>query len=190
MQLYRRYIALAYAIVILSLVAPATAASPEVSRCKFGAYITSLQDVDTVKQTFSADAWIWTVCPNITMQPLQTAEFTTAQSVTAVLDSTFPRPTGYWSQRKISGTFRTDYDLTSFPFERHRLVIGIEEGEQDTSTFDYELDDLNSGLSPSIQLAQWKVDRFSPQRATPCTKRISATRSHHQTRRVGTVTSI
>jgi hypothetical protein len=95
------------------------------------------------------------------MKPIETAEFTTAQSVAGTLDNTIARPTGYWSQRKISGTFRTSFDLSSFPFERHRLVSGIEEGVQDISSCEYEFDAPNSGLSPSIQLAQWKIDRFS-----------------------------
>jgi len=161
MQIQKYRFAVIISTMLFSLLAASSATAAQVARCKLGVYVTSLHDVDTVKQTFSADAWIWTVCPDKKVQPLQTAEFTTANSFTGMLDSTIARPGLSWSQRKISGTFRASFDLTNFPFERHKLIIGIEEGVQDINGFEYELDALNSGINSSIKVPQWNIDGFS-----------------------------
>lgn len=125
--------------------------------CSIGAYVTSIHNIDTIAQTFSADAWVWTICPRGRATPVATMEFTTAQEVDGSLDSALPRGQLIWSQRKITGSFRADYDLRNFPFDRHKLVLGLEEGVDDSSRLRYVLDTKNSGISPAIRDPEWNL---------------------------------
>ena len=55
-------------------------------------------------------------------------EFINADRVTSRLESSTQRGELVWRQRKIRGTFRHNWDLRNFPFDRQTLTIAIEEG--------------------------------------------------------------
>ena len=55
-------------------------ASPE--SCRVGAYVTALSDLAPNKDTFEATLWLWSVCPNDDLQPLETMEFVNAMEAT------------------------------------------------------------------------------------------------------------
>jgi len=137
-----------------------TAKPDSPASCKVGAYVTSVYDVDTVNLRFSADAWLWSVCVGEALEPLKTMEFVNATRLVASLDSTTADPPLYWKQRKISGTFRHNFDLRNVPFDRHDLTISIEEAVADDTAFVYEFDEINSGISPELQIGNWSVTGF------------------------------
>lgn len=129
-------------------------------RCKLGAYITSLSQVDTAAGTFRADFWMWSVCPSNELEPLKTLEFVNAVSVQPSLDSTLKRDGGWWATRKFTGIFRQDFSLHNYPFDEQPLVIDIEEGVLDTRDFVYAADNENSGMNPAVDLAGWRLKDF------------------------------
>jgi hypothetical protein len=88
-------------------------------------------------------------------------ELTNAEEHSAVLDSVAQRPQGAWAQRRVSGTFRQHFDVRAFPFDRHRLMISLEEGVEDEKGFTYRFDRENSGIDPTLQIPNWKVTGFS-----------------------------
>lgn len=141
----------------LALAGPARA---EPARCRVGAYITSLSQVDTAAGTFRADFWMWSVCPTAELEPLKTIEFINAVSVQGSLDSTLERDQGFWATRKFSGVFRQDFSLRNYPFDEQPLLIQFEEGVLDTRDFIYIADGANSGMNPAIQLAGWMLKDF------------------------------
>lgn len=141
----------------LALAGPAHA---EPARCRVGAYVTSLSQVDTAAGTFRADFWMWSVCPTAELEPLKTIEFINAVSAQGSLDSTLERDQGYWATRKFSGVFRQDFSLRNYPFDEQPLLIQFEEGVLDTRDFVYIADGANSGMNPAIQLAGWMLKDF------------------------------
>lgn len=122
-----------------------------------GAFVMSLSQVDTASGTFKADFWAWSVCPTKELQPLKTLEFVNGVNVSGTLDSTLQRGTEWWSNRKFSGTFRQDFSLNAYPFDRQPLVIGIEEGVLDTRELIFTADSRNSGLDPGVDLPGWRM---------------------------------
>ncbi|MFZ5670418.1 MAG: hypothetical protein ACOY4K_13065 [Pseudomonadota bacterium] len=136
------------------------AARAEPTRCRVGAYVTSLSQVDTAAGTFRADFWMWSVCPGSDIEPLKTVEFTNAVSVQGSLDSVLERDEGWWATRKFSGVFRQDFSLRNYPFDEQPLLIEFEEGVLDTRDFVYVADGGNSGMNPAIQLAGWMLKDF------------------------------
>ena len=125
-----------------------------------GAYLMSLSRVDTANGVFNANFWRWSVCPTEELQPLKTLEFASAVTTTGSLDSNLPRGNEFWSTRKITGTFRQDFSLKTYPFDKEPLLIKIEEGVLDTRDLVYVADAENSGMDPAVDLPGWQIKGF------------------------------
>jgi hypothetical protein len=152
---------------------PAAAAQPATapSLCKMGIYFVDLHDLDISKKLFDANFWVWSLCPRENLTPLKTLEFVNANRIASSLDQMQVRDGVFWSAKKIDGTFRHDWNVRNFPFDRHVLRISIEEGMDDARTFLYEPDLPASGYDRRIALPGWKLDGF---------RLLSATR-HYET---------
>ncbi|MDO9413393.1 MAG: hypothetical protein Q7T81_12550 [Pseudolabrys sp.] len=137
---------------------PAGQTQPE--RCKVGIFVVDLHEVDIQKKIFGSSFWLWSLCGNDKRNPLKTIEFVNANSTNAALDATLPRGDQFWSSRKIGGSFRNDFDVRNFPFDRHELTITMEEGVDDTREFQYEGDVAKSGVDPRVKLPGWRVTGF------------------------------
>jgi hypothetical protein len=135
-----------------------TATDP--ARCRVGAFITSLSDFNPAGGSFNADLWLWSLCADPERKPLETMEFLNASRVSSGLDSVLFKERLYWAQRKVSGTFRHDWDLRNFPFDRHTLTISVEEAVEDTSGFLYEPDLQNTAYNAQINLYGWEITSF------------------------------
>ena len=138
----------------------ATAASAAPVKCRVGAYIVSLSQVDTATGVFKADFWMWSVCPTPELEPLKTMEFLNGVQTTGSLDSTIRRGDQWWSTRKVSGTFRQDFSLKNYPFDEQPLEIDIEEGVLDTRDLVYVADPRESGMDPTVDLPGWRLKDF------------------------------
>ena len=136
----------------------ATAAIP--ATCRLGAFVTSLHGIDTARNRFSADFWLWSLCADPERRPLETIEFFNADEARKELGATMARGGQQWGQVKVMGTFRHRFDLRNYPFDRHRLVITLEEAVEDASAFAYRADVLNSGLHEGLRIEGWRIDDF------------------------------
>jgi hypothetical protein len=125
-----------------------------------GIYVVDLHQLDVQKRTFNANFWVWSVCGNEQRQPLKTIEFTNANSTTPSLDQIHPRDRTFWAAKKIDGSFRHDWDVRNFPFDRHVLSVTMEEGNDDTRTFQYQADFAKSGYDPKIAIPGWRLAGF------------------------------
>jgi hypothetical protein len=124
---------------------------------RIGAYVVSLHSLDPAGGTFDADLWLWSVGPSPARNPLQSMEFINADRVTTLLENSTLRGDVVWRQRKISGTFRHNWDLRNFPFDRQTLTIVLEEGTSDTDTLVYDPDAAKSGYRPQTELRGWQI---------------------------------
>ncbi len=124
---------------------------------RIGAYIVSLNKLDPARGTFDADLWLWSVGRSPARDPLQSMEFINADRVTSRLESSTQRGALVWRQRKISGTFRHNWDLRNFPFDRQTLTIAIEEGMSDANALLYDPDLADTGYRPQHELKGWRI---------------------------------
>lgn len=129
--------------------------------CRVGVNIEDLYDLDMAGDTFDAILWIWSLCPSPEFRPLETVAFPTAASgpdLGAV--ETVAAPSGQtYASLRVQGTFRHDWDMDSFPFDRQRVAIEIDEGTYGASRLLFEADTGQSFLSPEIRarLDDWRV---------------------------------
>jgi hypothetical protein len=125
-------------------------------RHKVGLYITDLYGFDLSRGTFGANFWVWTVGTDAA-RALQSMEFPNADTIAVRLESTVPRGGVNWSQRKLTGTFRHQWDLGNYPFDRQALTIILEEGIDEESAFSYEADAANSGFGLEQAIEGWRI---------------------------------
>ncbi|WP_143050326.1 hypothetical protein [Streptomyces sp. 2231.1] len=126
--------------------------------CKVGAYITSLHDLNPSTGSFRADLWVWTLCPPVGgYEALKHIEFPGANSFELHNYWHVVKDGSSWSLVKIAGEFRARWDMRSFPFDRHRLVIALE-SEEDAFAIRYTLDKSDNLQSLDAIPAGWKIE--------------------------------
>jgi hypothetical protein len=129
--------------------------------CRLGVYVTSLYDINTAAGTFRAEFWMWSVCPNAEIKPLDTLEFVNGQGVQGSLDATLQRGDMWWSTRKFTGVFRDDFQLQNYPFDRQTLTIRLEEAVLDTRDLIYSADAAESRTGPDVRVAGWRLGELT-----------------------------
>ena len=137
--------------------AQAKAADEGPEKLSIGAILTSLGDFDPAKKSFSAAFWVWSVGTKDEGKSLDRLDFPIAikvESPSAVQQQT---PKGFWASRKIVGSFRHDWDLQRFPFDRQLLRIQMDEAERDTDSVIYVPDTANSTFDPVVSPKGWRI---------------------------------
>jgi hypothetical protein len=123
--------------------------------------VEDLYDLDMARDTFGAILWVWSVCPSAEVSPLGAIAFPTAAAglnlspVEAVdLDSG-----GQYTSRRAQGTFRYNWNMEHYPFDRQRVVIPIDETRYGAARLRFEPDLRESFLTPDIRdrLDEWRV---------------------------------
>ena len=137
--------------------AQAKAADQGLEKLRIGVLLTSLGDFDPARKSFSAAFWVWTVGKQEGENSLHRLEFPNAIKIESPNESQQATPQGIWSQRKIVGSFRHDWDLKYFPFDRQLLKIEMEEAERDTNSVIYVADTANSSFDPVVSPKGWRI---------------------------------
>ncbi|WP_029415730.1 ligand-gated ion channel [Brevundimonas bacteroides] len=137
-----------------------TSERPPQTVCSVGVYLSDLYDIDTRSHRFGADVWAWSVCTG-EKNALQSAEWINAQEQTQSLEYADATDFGLWSQRKITGVYRQNFDVRSYPFDRHTLRMIVEDSYDTASTLQYIADDRRSTVSRNLRLDGWTITRFA-----------------------------
>jgi hypothetical protein len=128
--------------------------------CRVGVNIEELYDLDLANDTFGAVLWLWSLCPAAQPAPLETIALPTGTSLDlGDVHGRWVGDAGYYQYRRVQGTFRHDWDMSHYPFDRQRLVIPIDETDLGSSVVVFEPDVESSFLSASIrtQHEEWDI---------------------------------
>jgi hypothetical protein len=129
--------------------------------CRIGVNVEQLYDLDMARDTFGAILWIWSVCPSADLAPLGTIAFPTASAGPSLspievvnLDSG-----AQYASRRVQGTFRHNWDMADYPFDRQRVVIPMDETQYGAARLTFEPDQRESFVTPELreQLDEWAV---------------------------------
>jgi len=145
---------------VFSMMGACIQAAEGPEKVSLGAYVEHLSDFDVAKDSFHADFWFWTLVPKNGEMLIDDLDFTNAKELKSAAKSVTPEQEVTWIQKKISGTFHYNWDLTNFPFDRHKLVIEIE-SDKDLHKILLVPDVENSAISPHIVVDGWKITGFS-----------------------------
>ena len=127
-----------------------------------GALMTSLSDFDPGDHSFRATFWIWTTVPKQYGNPLNEIDYVNAKSIHVDASVSVPQGNGtVWHQRKMSGTFAHDWNLSDFPFDRQTLAIEMENNAFDASTVVFKPDRANSSSDADLKAKGWTLDGYT-----------------------------
>ncbi|MFD0007890.1 hypothetical protein ACFVJ4_36515 [Streptomyces sp. NPDC127178] len=147
-------------VVALGMSAPAASAA---SSCRVGAYVTDLYGLDVSPRTIKADFWLWSVCPSADVDVSRRLEFTNATQVSQSDRSGEKVGGEHWSQVKVSGTFRQQFNLREYPFDTQDIQIQVEDFHRNASQFTFVSDIKNSGYDHAISLDGFTIRDFGVQ---------------------------
>ena len=138
--------------------------------CQIGVYLTSLRDFKPAEKSFTANFWVWSVCPFETPKPLESLKVVNSKEVSKNyttfsrsenLSDTFKASKNvFWSEEEISATLYHNWDTKNYPFDRHVLQIPLEETQLDASIFVHAPDFANTGYPKDLDLEGWKIINF------------------------------
>jgi hypothetical protein len=117
---------------------PTDSGSPAV--CRIGMNIEALYDLDMARDTFGAILWLWSVCPSAELMPLGTIAFPTASAGLSLgpVEVVAVSSGGQYASRRVQGTFRFNWEMDRYPFDRQRVVIHVDEIQYDADRLVFE----------------------------------------------------
>jgi hypothetical protein len=130
--------------------------------CRIGVNVEDLYDLEMARDTFGALLWVWSRCPSAELKPLESIEFPTSAGGLnlgpvegiAVLDGE------HYASRRVQGTFRFNWDMDAYPFDRQRVVVPMDESDYGADRLVFEPDVEASFLTPDIRDSlgdEWRV---------------------------------
>ena len=141
MPVLARY-ALGFVLLLLLAALPLRPAQGTPAVCRIGVNIEDLYDLDMARDTFGAILWLWSVCPSPHLAPLGTIAFPTASgSLNLSPIETEPLASGgAYASRRVQGTFRYNWDMNHYPFDRQPVVIPMDEAQYGAARLVFEPD--------------------------------------------------
>jgi len=141
--------------VLLCLLLTLTAAAPETRRVYAGVYLSDVSDFDLKAGRFKADLRVWLKWSGAEKPPNVTFENGEIDSK----DELGTEADGDWRSVKwrIQGTFRSDFPVNAFPFDRQTLpvILGLDESEG------LLVPDLGaSGMNPTFSITGWNYEPY------------------------------
>ncbi|KOY86268.1 hypothetical protein AD998_09020 [bacterium 336/3] len=129
--------------------------------CKVGIFITDIYDLNLADKSFAAQFWLWGLYKNDSIKILENMELTGAKDHEYSLSTTERRGKYNYATQKGKATFKKDWNITNFPFDRQKLAITIESGDAEHNELVYLADTKNSSYDAShIKIEGWKISKF------------------------------
>lgn len=160
--MWLRWLRYGLTVLVLSvppLLSPEPARAYAAGSCTAGAYVTDVWNVDPEAGLFSARVWLWTVCPDASVEALQSASLPNADVVDRSAYSSTPKGGRVWSEILLQGTFKHRFDASNFPFDRDELDI-VMTAPFGASGFHYVPDTANSTYDPKIAISGWRITGY------------------------------
>jgi hypothetical protein len=128
--------------------------------CRIGMNLEDIYDLDMARDTFGAILWIWSLCPTADLAPLGAVAFPTASSSLNLSPiEVVDLASGQYASRRVQGTFRHDWDMDRYPFDRQRLAIPIDDTRYGAARLAFEPEVRESFVTPDLRerLDEWEV---------------------------------
>jgi hypothetical protein len=134
--------------------------SPVSAQTIVGIYLTGIHDIDTSRNTFVADFYLWAKSPASAPDPLAEVAIVRAKTQTILAEWREKSGNRNWSSRKYRCELLNDWHLANFPFDRHVLAIAVVPNSDAYISPSYQVDLENSGITANIAPDGWRVSKF------------------------------
>jgi hypothetical protein len=125
-----------------------------------GIYLSAISDIDTNRDSFVADFYVWSYSPANASDPLASVSVARAGSQTVLYQWKEKFGDQLWSLRKFRCEISNKWSMWNFPFDRHVLAIAVVPNSDEYVQPVYGVDEKNSGLGNNLALAGWRTENF------------------------------
>ena len=135
---------------------------PAQDTCKVGIFITDLYDLNLTEKSFAAKFWLWGLYKNDSLKLLENMELIEAKEFEYLLPTVEKRGIFNYAAQKAKATFKKDWNITDFPFDRQTLNIIVESGDAEHNELVFVADKKNSSYDDKhITIEGWKIEKFN-----------------------------
>ncbi len=125
-----------------------------------GIYITSIHDIDFKQKEFTINLWLWLKYKNKDFDFVQNLEVPGAKTVIksfSTIDTTGSR---IYLLMKLQCVMKDSWQINSFPFDRQKLRLSIENSQYDAKSLVFAADTVGKHYDPRFTVNGWSIDSF------------------------------
>ncbi len=130
---------------------PPPAAPAAATVVKTGIYLLNVGRLDTTTGNFTADFYLTFDCD----RPCNPARFEFANGQAVEADLQYETPTR--REYRIQGNFSTNIDFRSYPFDKHKLLVALEDKQQPEEELVYQFAPELTGVDSEVIVSGWEL---------------------------------
>ncbi|MDP1802696.1 MAG: hypothetical protein Q8L81_15145 [Bacteroidota bacterium] len=126
-----------------------------------GIYITSIHDIDFKQKEFTVNLWLWLKYKNKDFDFVQNLEVPQAKTVVKSFSTIDTTGNKIYIIMKLQCIMKDSWKINSFPFDRQKLRISIENSQYDSKSLIFAEDTLGNHYDPRFTVQGWTIDSFA-----------------------------
>jgi len=139
---------------------PHALGKPQEFTVTVGIYVSAISDIDTNRDSFVADFYVWTYSPASASDPLATVTVARARSQVVLYQWKEKFGDQLWSLQKYRCEIFKNWNVANFPFDRHVIAIAVVPNSDEYAQPRYEVDEKNSGMGNNLALSGWRTENL------------------------------
>ncbi len=126
-----------------------------------GIYITSIHDIDFKQKEFTVNLWLWLKYKNKDFDFVQNLEVPQAKTVVKSFSTIDTTGNKVYILMKLQCVMKDSWKINSFPFDRQKLRLSIENSQYDSKSLVFAADTLGKHYDPRFTVNGWSIDSFA-----------------------------
>jgi Ca2+/Na+ antiporter len=126
-----------------------------------GIYITSIHDIDFKQKEFTVNLWLWLKYKNKDFDFVQNLEVPQAKTVVKSFSTIDTTGNKIYIIMKLQCVMKDSWKINSFPFDRQKLRLTIENSQYDSKSLIFVADTLGNHYDPRFTVQGWAIDSFA-----------------------------
>ncbi|MBL7911056.1 MAG: hypothetical protein JNJ41_08375 [Bacteroidia bacterium] len=126
-----------------------------------GIYITSIHDIDFKQKEFTVNLWLWLKYKNKDFDFVQNLEVPGAKTVVKSFSTIDTTGNKIYIIMKLQCVMKDSWQINSFPFDRQKLRLSIENSQYDSRSLIFVADTLGKHYDPRFTVNGWSIDSFA-----------------------------
>lgn len=125
-----------------------------------GIYITSIHDIDFKQKEFTVNLWLWLKYKNRDFDFVQNLEVPGAKTVVKSFSTLDTIGNRIYLLMKLQCVMKDSWKINSFPFDRQKLHLSIENSQYDSKSLVFAADSIGKHYDPRFTVNGWTIDSF------------------------------
>lgn len=127
---------------------------------KTGIYITSIHDIDFKQNEYTVNLWLWMKYKRKEFDFEKNLEIPQAKTFSKLYATTDTSNGRIYLLMKLQCVMKDSWKINSFPFDRQRLRLALENSQFDSKALVFKPDTVGKHFDPRFTLRGWEIDSF------------------------------